>query len=135
MKLPARSSGPWVVGVGIDLADVARLEAAMGRRAGVAGRLFTAGELEVLDTVDALAVAQRFAAKEAVMKALGVGIDSVSFTDIDLGAAIDTVELSGRARQRAAELGATHFTLEVGTADGPDGPVATAEVIASSTVA
>lgn len=123
-----------MVGVGIDLADVARLEAAMLRRTALVDRLFTTAEQAMLMDVGVLRLAQRFAAKEAVMKALGVGIDSVSFTDIELGSSLDTVELSGRALQRAVAIDAAQFTVEVGVVDGPDGQVAIAEVLASSTV-
>ena len=141
-----RSRGPLVVGVGIDLADVARLAAAIRRRSGLASRLFTADELHAIglagrgaaggepDGVEWRSVAQRFAAKEAVMKALGVGIDSVAFTDIELSGDLGAVRLLGRARIRAAEIGAQHWSVGVGLEEGPGGPVATAEVIASSTL-
>lgn len=107
----------------------------MRRRTGLADRLFAPAELALVAGSDPLGVAQRFAAKEAVMKALGVGIDSVSFTDIELGPQLDSVRLVGRAHRRAAEIGAAAFDVTVGVRDGPDGQVATAEVVASSSVA
>ncbi len=56
-----------IVGVGIDLVEVARFAAVLGRTPGVARRLFTVDELAV-GTAERLAA--RFAAKEAVVKAL-----------------------------------------------------------------
>ena len=133
MNLPAPQV-PSVVGVGIDLADVARLTAAIRRRRGLVARLFTASEQAVMDLGDEVSVAQRFAAKEAVMKVLGAGVDSVSFTEIELSDELGAVLLSGRARERGSALGASSWSVEVGLVRGPGGPVATAEVIASSTV-
>lgn len=56
-----------IVGVGIDVVDVARFAVILERRPGLAERLFTPGER--LLTVASMAA--RFAAKEAVAKALG----------------------------------------------------------------
>jgi holo-[acyl-carrier protein] synthase len=56
-----------IVGVGIDIVDIARLAAALERTPGLADRLFTEGERGL--PLNSLAA--RFAAKEAVAKALG----------------------------------------------------------------
>ena len=120
-----------VVGVGIDVADVGRLQAAMQRRSGLSERLFTPSEREHLRSRGPEAAALRFAAKEAVMKALGVGIDSVSFTDIELDATLDSVELRGRAADRAGALGATQVEVATRTEVGPGGKLAVAEVVAT----
>lgn len=139
MNLPAGRSAAEgddlsIVGVGIDLADVSRVIAALQRHRGLAARLFTTSEQAMMDLGDEASVAQRFAAKEAVMKALGVGIDSVAFTDIELSDDLGEVLLSGRARERATAIGAARWSVEVGVVAGPKGPVATAEVIASSSL-
>lgn len=109
--------GP-VVGVGTDLLDVDRLRSALGRTPGLVDRLFTAGEQDHVrrhrDPVPHLAA--RFAAKEAVMKSLGVGIDSVAFTDIDVVSdpgGRPSVVLSGRAATRAEEVGARIFHVSL----------------------
>jgi holo-[acyl-carrier protein] synthase len=57
-----------IVGVGIDVVQVVRLERALARTPTLAGRLFTDTERQ-LSRVESLAA--RFAAKEAVAKALG----------------------------------------------------------------
>ncbi|MGZ4594993.1 MAG: 4'-phosphopantetheinyl transferase superfamily protein, partial [Actinomycetes bacterium] len=56
-----------IVGVGIDVVDVERFARILARRPGLAARLFTVGERRH----SAASLAARFAAKEAVAKALG----------------------------------------------------------------
>lgn len=82
---------PWsgaagVVGVGIDLVDVDRLRAALQRRSGLRTRLFTESEWAYAhrhrDPHPHLAA--RFAAKEATMKALGVGMSSIRFDEVEV---------------------------------------------------
>ena len=56
-----------IVGVGIDVVEIARFEQALTRTEGLARRLFTDGER----TLPPRSLAARFAAKEALAKALG----------------------------------------------------------------
>jgi len=62
-------------GIGIDLVDISRIERALERRPRLAGRLFTENELAYASgrRRPARHLAARFAAKEAVVKALGLG--------------------------------------------------------------
>jgi holo-[acyl-carrier protein] synthase len=62
-------------GVGIDLVDISRIERALERRPRLANRLFTDREIEYAGARrrPARHLAARFAAKEAVIKALGLG--------------------------------------------------------------
>ena len=123
--------GDRVIGVGIDVVDIGRFRRAMGRTAGLAGRLFTPGELTDVaardDRSDALA--EQFAAKESVMKAIGCGVSAAAFTDIEV-VVVDSgavhVDLRGRARARSDELGVGRFTVSTGHA----GPLAQAIAIA-----
>jgi len=61
-------------------------------------------------------LASRFAAKEAVMKALGTGIRGVGWKDIEIrrqrGQA-PYIELHGRARLRADQIGLDHLALSL----------------------
>jgi holo-[acyl-carrier protein] synthase len=57
-----------IVGIGIDVCDVQRFAAALVRTPGLADRLFTAAERGRLKPAS---LAARFAAKEAIAKALG----------------------------------------------------------------
>jgi holo-[acyl-carrier protein] synthase len=67
-----------VIATGVDLAEIDRIERALAARHGerLRDRVFTAGEREYCESRGrgrAQSYAARFAAKEAVMKALGVG--------------------------------------------------------------
>jgi holo-[acyl-carrier protein] synthase len=93
-----------VAGVGVDAVDVARFGAALGRHPAIAERVFTDGERrDVAGDVQRLAA--RFAAKEAVMKALGRGIGAFGWHDVEV-----VRQESGapelRVRARAASLAA-----------------------------
>ena len=96
-----------IVGVGIDLVDIDRFERVKPR---VRERLFTRAEAGycILQRRPALHFAARFAAKEAVLKALGTGWSGgIAWTDIEIvreehGAA--TVKLTGVAAKRARKL-------------------------------
>jgi holo-[acyl-carrier protein] synthase len=80
--LPAGS----VVGIGVDAVDVVRFRRILARRPGFAARFFTDTEQADAhrspDPTESLAA--RFAAKEAVMKALGTGLGGFVLTDIEV---------------------------------------------------
>jgi holo-[acyl-carrier protein] synthase len=75
-----------VVGVGVDLCEVDRMRATLARTAGFADRVFTDGEQaycrRAKDPAERFAV--RFAAKEAVLKALGSGLGACRLRDIEV---------------------------------------------------
>ena len=75
-----------VAGVGIDAVDIGRFARVLARRTHLADRLFTVGELAyaraAADPVPRLST--RFAAKEATMKAFGVGLGSFPFHDVEV---------------------------------------------------
>ena len=64
-----------VPGIGIDVIEIERLERALERRPRLAERLFSAAELEFARARPRPGrhLAARFAAKEAAVKALGIG--------------------------------------------------------------
>jgi holo-[acyl-carrier protein] synthase len=96
-----------VSGVGIDLLEVERLQRALERKPRLAERLFSDAERAYAAerARPAMHLAARFCAKEAVAKALG--LTAWSFRDVEVVAtgAAPEVRLSGRAAERAAELG------------------------------
>lgn len=97
-----------MLGVGIDVLEVDRMERAIGRRPRLANRLFSSNELEYAGKMQrpSIHLAARFCTKEAVAKALA--LDGWSFSDIEvISGAPPVVKLDGRAKARADELGAT----------------------------
>jgi holo-[acyl-carrier protein] synthase len=101
-------------GVGIDLLEIDRLERALERRPRLAQRLFTQAELDYASCKarPGRHLAARFAAKEAVVKALGLS-DGFGFRDIEiLAGEPPTVRLSGRAAEaskgRRVDISLTH---------------------------
>jgi holo-[acyl-carrier protein] synthase len=95
-----------VRGLGTDLVEVERFRLALRRRASLSERLFTEGEqayaCEHRDPASRLAV--RFGAKEAVMKALGVGLGAFAFRDVEVVRDPDTGEPSLVLHGAAAAL-------------------------------
>ena len=75
-----------VLGVGIDLVDVDRFRASLARTPSMRERMFTEGERAYAETANdpAERYAARFAAKEAVMKAMGVGLGAFGFHDVEV---------------------------------------------------
>jgi holo-[acyl-carrier protein] synthase len=91
-----------VCGIGVDAVDVARFRRVLARRPNIVDRLFTETERAYAersrDPGPRLAV--RFAAKEAVLKALGVGVGAAGFRDVEVVRAENGepgLALSGRA--------------------------------------
>ncbi|MDA8357765.1 MAG: holo-ACP synthase [Actinomycetota bacterium] len=99
-----------VIGVGVDAVDVTRFRTVLGRRPGLAERLFTDAERSDAGTArdPAERLAARFAAKEAVMKALGSGLGSFGMRDVEVvrrgGAGATSGAPSLRLSDAAAEL-------------------------------
>ena len=110
-----------IVGVGIDDVDVERFARSLDRTPSLPVRLFTAGEREYAaraqpDTA-AQRLAARFAAKEAVLKALGAGLGACGFHDIEIvrdeESGAPAVVLHGPAAALAAARGATTLHLSL----------------------
>jgi holo-[acyl-carrier protein] synthase len=78
--------GTTLVGVGVDAVDVKRFRNILERRPGFAARYFTESEQadagRSADPTESLAA--RFAAKEAVMKALGTGLGAFALADVEV---------------------------------------------------
>lgn len=107
---------------GIDLIEIERVEAAL-RRHGLRllQRIFTPNELADLSVNNDFSqqvpsIAARFAAKEAVAKALGTGIGIVKWHDIEVmrGPSGEPIlHLGGSAEKLASELGLTAWSLSL----------------------
>lgn len=102
-------------GVGIDLLEIDRLERALERRPGLAQRVFTRGELDYAGARSRPArhLAARFAAKEAVFKALGLA-GALGLREIEVIAGEPpSIRLHGRAARAAAERGVAEVSISL----------------------
>lgn len=113
--LPA---GGRIVGVGVDAVDIERFRTSLARTPSMRERLFTDEELAYAapkaDPVPSLA--GRFAAREAVMKALGLGLGAFGFHDAWVSRAesgAPSLVIEGRAAELAAEAGVARWHLSI----------------------
>jgi holo-[acyl-carrier protein] synthase len=113
-----------IVGVGVDIVDIARFSRALNRTKGLAARLFTEGEQGL--PVKSLAV--RFAAKEALAKAIG-GPSGMLWTDAEIVTGAlgrPEVKVYGTVAAAAARLAVRHWHVSL----SHDAGVAVAVVVA-----
>ena len=112
-----------IVGIGIDVCDLDRFAATLRRRPGLVHRLFTPGEAQR----PVASLAARFAAKEALAKALG-GPRGLSWQHAEVvtdHAGRPAFLLSGTVSARAAALGVASVHLSL----SHDAGVASAVVV------
>lgn len=107
-----------ITGLGVDIVEIERMKAALERTPRLKERLFSAEERAYCDARSRPEVhyALRFAAKEAVLKALGTGFSGMRFTDVEVSRETTgrpVPRLSGRAAERAAELGVIEMHLSL----------------------
>lgn len=115
-----------IVGVGIDVVDVARFLATLRRAPRLTERLFTEAERGMPPA----SLAARFAAKEAVAKALGAP-GNLRWHDATIHRVIGKppeLEITGTVAARAAELGVTRFHVSI----SHDAGIASAVVVAEA---
>lgn len=105
-------------GIGTDILAIARMAAAIertGRRMGQ--RILTPAELDRIDALNPRALSKAFAAKEAVVKALGTGFrggigwHNIEISRDELGR--PQVTLSGPAVTRFATMGGRQVLLSL----------------------
>lgn len=105
-----------MVGIGVDVVEVSRLREASNRERLLA-RLFTASELSDCRGAHRWqSLAARFAAKEAVLKALGTGLRGMRWQDIEVvrnDRGRPGVRLRGGAAGRAENLGVAEVLLSL----------------------
>jgi holo-[acyl-carrier protein] synthase len=115
-----------IVGVGIDVVDVARFERSLARTPRLRTRLFVEAERGLAIA----SLAARFAAKEALAKALGAP-PGLRWTDAEVRTAADgrpSLHVAGTVEAAARRLGVARWHVSL----SHDGGVATAIVIAES---
>jgi holo-[acyl-carrier protein] synthase len=104
-----------IVGIGVDMVDIARLEAALRRTPALAARLFTDGERGR----GPASLAASFAAKEAAAKALGAP-RGLRWTDVEItrdGAGRPSLAASGTVAEAAERQGVLRWHVSI-THDG-----------------
>ncbi|MEW1654382.1 MULTISPECIES: holo-ACP synthase [unclassified Streptomyces] len=119
-----------IIGVGIDVAEIERFDAALRRTPELAHRLFIEGELTLPsgERRGIASLAARFAAKEAVAKALGAP-GGLHWTDAEVyveDSGQPRLRVRGTVAARAAELGVRSWHVSL----SHDAGVASAVVIA-----
>lgn len=118
-----------IVGIGVDLVDIARFERTLERTPRLLVRLFAPAE----QTLPPRSLAARYAAKEALIKTLG-GSDGVYWTEIEITpeeSGRPWFSLTGSTAAVIAERGITGLHLSI----SHDAGFATAFVVAESDAA
>lgn len=101
---------------GVDLIEIARIGEAVTRHGErYLKRIYTANEIELCQKrIESLA--GRFAAKEAVAKALGSGIGNVEWKEIEIlgdNQNAPVLHLHGKAAHKADEFGLVNWSLSI----------------------
>lgn len=111
-----------MIGIGVDVVEIERFRVSLQRTPTMRERLFTPVELEYVaakaDPVPSLAA--RFAAREAVMKTLGLGLGAFGFHDVWVERApsgVPSLAFAGRAAVLAAEAGVVRWHLSLTHSD------------------
>jgi holo-[acyl-carrier protein] synthase len=125
-----RQTDPVIIGVGIDVCPVERFAASLDRTPGLRDRLFTADEQRTPSGAQRTgeSLAARFAAKEALAKALGAPGD-LHWHDAEVTVGDNGrphLVVRGTVARRAAELGVTSWHVSL----SHDGGIASAVVVA-----
>lgn len=104
-----------ILGLGVDICEIARIERALRRHPTMAARVFTPEERAYCEQKarPAESYAGRFAAREATIKALG-GYAGRRWQDISVArdpSGKPSIALTGNAKRRADAIGATEILI------------------------
>jgi holo-[acyl-carrier protein] synthase len=107
-----------ITGLGVDIVEIERMGIALARHPRMRERLFSDAERAYCDGRNRPEIhyALRFAAKEAVLKALGTGFAGMKFKDVEVvrdAGGRPTPRLSGRAAEVAEEIGVRELHLSL----------------------
>ena len=116
-----------IVGIGVDIVEIRRIKDILERNDKFLEKIFTIKEIEYLKARNLRPeyVAGRFAAKEAVSKALGTGFRGFNFRDIIIESTTlgkPAVTLEGEAKNIANKNGNT--TIHLSISHGCDSAIA-----------
>jgi holo-[acyl-carrier protein] synthase len=107
-----------ITGLGVDIVEIERMRDALRRRPRMKERLFSEEERAYCDKRNKPEIhyAMRFAAKEAVLKALGTGFSGVRFRDVEVARddrGRPVPRLSGKAAEFAEAAGVVELHLSL----------------------
>lgn len=107
-----------MIGVGVDLVEVDELRRALARTPTLVARLFTPGERSYAEASrdPTQRFAARFAAKEAAMKALRVGLGAIDWHDVEVvheASGAPALRISGRAAALGEAAGASRWLVSL----------------------
>jgi holo-[acyl-carrier protein] synthase len=111
-----------LIGIGMDLVDMGRFRRSLERTPGLKERLFRPGERAYADlrSDPTERYAVRFAAKEAVLKALGLGLGGAAMYDIEVvrePSGKPVLLLHGGAAKAASAAGVERWLLTLSHTD------------------
>lgn len=107
-----------IVNIGIDIVEIDRIKEILKRRPAFAERFFDKEEIDQLKKKNNFEkhLAGRFAAKEAIVKAMGTGFEGVPFREIKVlndEKGKPVVRLGSRAAEKCRECGIDEFALSI----------------------
>ncbi|CAG7839482.1 4'-phosphopantetheinyl transferase [Clostridium novyi B str. ATCC 27606] len=116
-----------IIGIGTDIVEIERIEKAINRNLNFINKLFTKNEIEYFKSRNMRSefIAGRFAAKEAVSKALGTGFRGFEFKDIEIENNIlgkPMVNLKGKAKKMDKKWG--NYKIHLSISHGRENAIA-----------
>ena len=108
-----------IVGIGTDIVEIARIEKQLAKSQRLAERVLTPDELAIFTQhpFPARYLAKRFAAKEAAVKAIGIGIgNGISFQHVqvdNLAGGQPVLSFSGKFAEICQQLGVSSSFISI----------------------
>ncbi len=105
-------------GIGIDIIEVERIKSAVTKNSRFLQRIFTEKEIKYFEenNYQIVSIAGNFAAKEAIVKALGTGLRGFSWTEIEIqrdSLGKPSVVFYGQAKSIAEALGIHQMMITI----------------------
>ena len=117
-QVTAAGSASVIRGLGVDIVEIERMRLALQRHPKMKTRIFSQQERDYCERRNRPEVhyAMRFAAKEAVLKAIGTGFSGMRFVDVEVlrdGGGRPRPVLHGRAAEVAEQAGVVELHLSL----------------------
>lgn len=107
-----------IIGIGTDIIEIDRMKKAVQTRPKMVERVFTRAEIDYCQSIGNFftSLAARFAAKEAMAKALGTGFRDFKWQDIEVtndSLGKPGINIYGNALEKAKELGVSRIQVSL----------------------